>query len=110
MSTREKGRLVLTRPTVWGTQTAVVVGLDAPVHTDRDGRVKVPFHWERGARGSHRLSAPLDDNATASDASGTWVRVAQAWGGANWGSVFIPRLGQEVLVEFIDGDIDRAPA
>ena len=103
----DHGRLVLTRPTVWGTQTAVVVGLDAPVHTDRDGRVKVQFHWQRGARGSHRLSAPLDDNAPASDASGTWVRVAQAWGGANWGSVFIPRLGQEVLVEFIEGDIDR---
>jgi type VI secretion system secreted protein VgrG len=103
-----QGRLVHTRPTVWGTQTALVVGLDAPVHTDRDARIKLQFHWQRGAQASHRLSAPMDDNAPASDASGTWVRVAQSsWAGANWGGVFIPRLGQEVLVEFVDGDIDR---
>ena len=103
-----QGRLVHPRPTVWGTQTALVVGLDAPVHTDRDARIKLQFHWQRGAQASHRLSAPLDDNAPASDASGTWVRVAQSsWAGANWGGVFIPRLGQEVLVEFVDGDIDR---
>ncbi len=43
----------------------------------------------------------------ASDASGTWVRVAQSVAGANWGAVFTPRLGQEVLVEFLAGDIDR---
>src|SRR5690606_10301171 len=90
-----------------GTQTAVVVGLDAPVHTDRDACIKLQFHWQRGAQASHRLSAPLDDNAPASAASGTWVRVAQPWAGANWGGVFIPRLGQEVLVEFVEGDIDR---
>jgi type VI secretion system secreted protein VgrG len=103
-----QGRLVHARPTVWGTQTALVVGLDAPIHTDRDARIKLQFHWQRGAQASHRLSAPMDDNAPASDASGTWVRVAQSsWAGANWGGVFIPRLGQEVLVEFVDGDIDR---
>jgi type VI secretion system secreted protein VgrG len=104
-----QGRLTHARPTVWGTQTALVVGLDdAPIHTDRDARIKLQFHWQRGAQASHRLSAPLDDNAPASDASGTWVRVAQSsWAGANWGGVFIPRLGQEVLVEFVDGDIDR---
>lgn len=99
------------RPQVWGTQTAVVVGLDEPVHTDRDGRIKVQFHWQRGANSSHRLShsSPTQDvdNAPASDASGTWARVSQRAAGANWGSVFIPRLGQEVLVTFIDGDIDR---
>jgi type VI secretion system secreted protein VgrG len=104
----EQGRLVHPRPTVWGTQTALVVGLDAPIHTDRDARIKLQFHWQRGAQASHRLNAPMDDNAPASDASGTWVRVAQSsWAGANWGGVFIPRLGQEVLVEFVDGDIDR---
>ncbi|WP_306564765.1 type VI secretion system Vgr family protein, partial [Aquabacterium sp.] len=81
---------------------------DAPIHTDRDARIKLQFHWQRGAQASHRLSAPQDDNAPASDASGTWVRVAQSsWAGANWGGLFIPRLGQEVLVEFVDGDIDR---
>jgi type VI secretion system secreted protein VgrG len=103
-----QGRLVHARPTVWGTQTALVVGLDAPIHTDRDARIKLQFHWQRGAQASHRLNAPMDDNAPASSASGTWVRVAQSsWAGANWGGVFIPRLGQEVLVEFVDGDIDR---
>ncbi|AKJ28559.1 type VI secretion system Vgr family protein [Caldimonas brevitalea] len=96
------------RPLVHGTQTAIVVGLGAPVHTDRDHRIKVQFHWQRGANGSHRLQAEGgDDNAPASDASGTWVRVATPLAGANWGTVFTPRLGQEVLVSFLDGDIDR---
>jgi type VI secretion system secreted protein VgrG len=107
----EAGRLLHPRPTVWGTQTALVVGLDAPVHTDRDGRIKVQFHWQRGAASSHRLTAGEaasdGDNAPASDASGTWVRVAQGWAGANWGASFLPRLGQEVLVAFVEGDIDR---
>ncbi len=65
------------------------------------------FHWQRGQGSSHRLSHNGGDNAPASEASGTWVRVAQAWSGANWGGVFIPRLGQEVLVAFAEGDIDR---
>ena len=99
------------RPTVLGLQTAVVVGLqgpDTPVHTDRDNRIKVQFHWQRGAQSSHRLPHPSDDsNAPASDASGTWVRVAQAWAGQNWGAAFVPRVGQEVLVGFMDGDADR---
>jgi type VI secretion system secreted protein VgrG len=106
---------------VHGAQTAIVVGLGAPVHTDRDHRIKLQFHWQRGSNSSHRLTpspagagegrgegggAPAD-NAPASDASGTWVRVAQSVAGANWGAVFTPRLGQEVLVEFLAGDIDR---
>ncbi|MEY4763922.1 MAG: hypothetical protein RI907_595 [Pseudomonadota bacterium] len=104
-------RLVAAKPVVHGTQTAVVVGLGGPLHTDRDGRIKVQFAWQRGGQGAHRLShptsAPDADNAPASDASGTWVRVGQAWAGANWGGVFTPRLGQEVLVAFVEGDIDR---
>ena len=99
------------RPSTDGTQTALVVGLSEPVHTDRDGRIKIQFHWQRGANSSHRLGhtspTPDADNAPASDASGTWVRVAQGWAGANWGSGFIPRLGQEVVVAFLEGDIDR---
>lgn len=95
------------RPTIHGAQTAIVVGLGEPVHTDRDHRIKVQFHWQRGANASHRLDHPGGDNAPASDASGTWVRVAQSVAGANWGAVFTPRLGQEVLVQFIAGDIDR---
>ena len=105
--TDDSGALLHPKPTVWGTQTALVVGLDGPIHTDRDGRVKVQFHWQRGAGSSHRISQTGGDNAPASDASGTWVRVAQDWAGANWGSAFIPRLGQEVVIAFVEGDIDR---
>ncbi len=105
------GALLHPKPTVQGTQTALVVGLDGPIHTDRDGRIKVQFHWQRGAQSSHRLShtstADESDNAPASDASGTWVRVGQSWAGANWGGAFTPRLGQEVIVAFVEGDIDR---
>ncbi|MBK1716019.1 type VI secretion system Vgr family protein, partial [Rubrivivax gelatinosus] len=74
---------------------------------DRDHRIKIQFHWQRGTRSSHRLAHPAGDNAPASDASGTWVRVSEAVAGANWGSHFTPRLGQEVLVGFLGGDIDR---
>lgn len=105
-------------PTVHGTQTAIVVGLQGgaaadgagstALHTDRDHRIKVQFHWQRGAQASHRLQPPTgEDNAPASDGSGTWVRVATPVAGANWGSHFLPRLGQEVVVAFIEGQIDR---
>lgn len=95
------------RPTVHGLQTAIVVGVGEPVHTDRDHRIKVQFHWQRGGQSSHRLNPAVDDNAPGSDASGTWVRVAEAVAGDNWGSHFVPRLGQEVVVTFLGGDIDR---
>ena len=95
------------RPTIHGTQTAIVVGLSHPVHTDRDHRIKVQFHWQRGGNASHRLAHPTTDNAPASDGSGTWVRVATPVAGANWGANFVPRLGQEVLIAYLDGDIDR---
>ena len=66
------------------------------------------FHWQRGGNAGHRLShSSATDNAPANESSGTWVRVAQSVAGANWGAVFTPRLGQEVLVQFIAGDIDR---
>ncbi|WP_396269758.1 type VI secretion system Vgr family protein [Ideonella sp.] len=95
------------RPRITGVQTALVVGLGDPVHTDRDHRVKVQFHWQRGSQGSHRLDHPAGSNAPASDAAWSWVRVAERQSGANWGSVFTPRVGQEVLVGFTGGDIDR---
>lgn len=108
LPTDAHGRIALGKPLVTGTQTALVVGTGDPLHTDRDGRIKVQFHWQRGAQGSHRLDHPTGDcNAPASHASGTWVRVAQDWAGQNWGGVFVPRLGQEVVVAFLDGDIDR---
>lgn len=103
-----RGCIALSKPLVQGTQTAIVVGTGEPVHTDRDGRIKVQFHWQRGAQASHRMSHPAGDcNAAASPDSGTWVRVAQDWAGPHWGSVFVPRLGQEVVVAFLDGDIDQ---
>ena len=100
------------RPSVRGTQTAIVVGSsgksgDADLHTDRDNRVRVQFHWQRGGGSSHRLSAGDGDNAPASAGSFTWVRVGQALAGGNFGAVFTPRIGQEVLVAFTGGDIDR---
>jgi type VI secretion system secreted protein VgrG len=96
------------RPSVRGTQTAIVVGNgDGDLHTDRDGRVRVQFHWQRGGGSSHRLSRTNGDNAPASAASSTWVRVGQVQAGANFGAVFTPRIGQEVLVAFTGGDIDR---
>jgi type VI secretion system secreted protein VgrG len=108
------------RPTIHGVQTAIVVGSGAPLHTDRDQRIRVQFHWQRGANASHRLAHPSNDdnaadnasdnasdNAPATHASSSWVRVAQSVAGANWGAVFTPRLGQEVLVRFVGGNIDR---
>jgi type VI secretion system secreted protein VgrG len=95
------------RPSVHGVQTALVVGAGEPVHTDRDHRIKVQFHWQRGQNASHRLDHTAGSNAPATDQAGTWVRVSEAWAGANWGANFIPRVGQEVMVGFIGGDIDR---
>lgn len=104
-------------PIVRGQQTAIVVGPPGvAIHTDRDHRVKVQFHWQRGMgdQPSHnRLSHPNSEGQTgapADDTAGTWVRVATPLApiaGANWGSHAVPRVGQEVLVDFLDGDIDR---
>ncbi|MGH8073538.1 MAG: type VI secretion system Vgr family protein, partial [Lysobacter sp.] len=96
------------KPTVSGTQTAIVVTDGAPLQTDRDHRIKVQFPWQRGSNASHRQTHPAgDDNAPGNDAAWTWVRVAAAWAGDNWGSVLLPRKGQEVVVAFLEGDIDR---
>ncbi|HZE91923.1 MAG TPA: type VI secretion system tip protein TssI/VgrG, partial [Rhizobacter sp.] len=102
-----QGDIVFTRPQVPGQQTAIVVGMGEPIHTDRDGRIKVQFHWQRGDNASHRLSHVAGSNAPGNHGAGTWVRVSQAWAGANWGAQHTPRLGQEVVVTFTEGDIDR---
>ncbi|MBZ5709987.1 type VI secretion system tip protein VgrG [Nannocystis pusilla] len=82
------------RPMMRGVQTATVVGPDGEeVHTDQWGRVRVQFHWDR--EGGH------DEN------SATWVRVSQLWAGNGYGAMFLPRIGHEVLVDFIEGDPDR---
>lgn len=110
----ECGQLLHPRRRVWGQQTAIVVGPEGSViHTDRDHRVKIQFHWQRGARSHSRLNHPDAEGhsgAPADDTAGTWGRVATSLApiaGANWGAVALPRVGQEVLVDFFDGDIDR---
>jgi type VI secretion system secreted protein VgrG len=112
--TDSEGRLLHARPTVQGQQTAIVVGPPGtPVHTDRDHRIKVQFHWQRGASSHSRLEHPSPQGhvgAPADDQASTWVRVATPLApvaGANWGTNALPRIGQEVLVDFIDGNIDR---
>lgn len=98
-------------------QVAHVVGLpDQAVTTDRDHRIKIQFPWQRGASpsaggltetGPAGRNAGKTGNAPGNDQSGTWVRVAEWLSGPNWGSHFLPRIGSEVVVDFLDGDIDR---
>ncbi|MFA6095186.1 MAG: type VI secretion system tip protein TssI/VgrG, partial [Candidatus Paceibacterota bacterium] len=114
-----QGQLLHPKPSTAGQQTAIVVGAPGEaVHTDRDHRIKVQFHWQRGpntqdsANSHSRLPHPRPGHsgAPANHQAGTWVRVLAnlaAIAGANWGSQQIPRVGQEVLIDFIEGDIDR---
>jgi type VI secretion system secreted protein VgrG len=82
------------KPRIFGTQTATVTGpAGEEIFTDEYGRVKVQFHWDREGQG--------DANSSC------WVRVAQAWAGNRWGMVFIPRVGMEVVVHFLEGDPDQ---
>jgi type VI secretion system secreted protein VgrG len=81
------------RPTVKGPQTALVVGKSGEeIWTDKFGRVKVQFYWDRLGK--------KDENSSC------WLRVAQVWAGKNWGAMHIPRIGQEVIVEFLEGNPD----
>ncbi len=82
------------KPLVSGPQTAIVVGpAGEEIHTNEHGEVKVQFHWDRYGK--------TDENSSC------WVRVSQAWAGKNWGWLMLPRIGQEVIVEFLEGDPDR---
>ncbi|MFZ1984805.1 MAG: type VI secretion system tip protein TssI/VgrG [Desulfatitalea sp.] len=82
------------KPTIEGVQTAIVTGpAGEEIYTDRHGRVKVQFHWDRIGKND--------------DKSSCWIRVSQLWAGAGWGAMFIPRIGQEVIVDFLEGDPDR---
>ena len=82
------------RPIVKGPQTALVVGpAGEEIWTDQFGRVKVHFYWDRHDQSNENSSC--------------WIRVSQAWAGKNWGSMQIPRIGQEVIVSFLEGDPDR---
>lgn len=92
------------QPTAFGVQRALVVGLsDEPVETERDHRIKVRFAWQDASpAATGENSGDVPENA-----AGTWVRVAAPWAGANWGASLVPRIGSEVAVEFVEGDIDR---
>jgi type VI secretion system secreted protein VgrG len=82
------------KPTIHGSQTAVVVGPSGEeIFTDKYGRVKVQFHWDRQGKGDADSSC--------------WIRVGQSWAGKNWGGMFIPRVSMEVIVDFIEGDPDQ---
>jgi len=82
------------KPVMDGVQNAVVVGKSGEeIWTDQYGRVRVQFFWDR--------------DGTADENSSCWCRVAYPWAGKNWGFITIPRIGQEVLVHFLDGDPDR---
>ncbi len=96
------------RPNGNGTLTGIVVGSGTPTHTDRDLRVRVQFPWQRGAEAGSRSAHPTGaDNAPANQSLGVWLRVMTPVAGANWGGHLTPRPGQEVLVGFQNGNIDR---
>ena len=82
------------KPLIQGPQTAIVVGPSGEeIHTDKYGRVKVQFHWDRYGK--------ADENSSC------WVRLSQAaWAGKKYGAIYIPRVGHEVIVEFLEGDPD----
>lgn len=80
------------RPVISGVQTAIVTGAEE-IHTDKFGRIKVHFHWDR--------HGPDDERSSC------WLRVAQPWAGSAWGAIFLPRRGDEVIVDFAEGDPDR---
>ena len=82
------------KPKVQGVESATVVGPSGEeIHTDEFGRVRVHFHWDRESK--------MDEQSSC------WIHVSQAWGGAMFGGVNLPRVGQEVLVDFLGGDPDR---
>ncbi|GAC1610576.1 MAG: type VI secretion system spike protein VgrG1b [Aquirhabdus sp.] len=83
-----------TDPKIFGLQTALVTGpAGEEIHTDEYGRVRVQFHWDRAGRYDEKSSA--------------WIRVATAWSGPSFGMTSIPRIGTEVIVQFLDGNPDR---
>jgi type VI secretion system secreted protein VgrG len=82
------------RPTVRGVQSALVVGPEGEeIYTDEFGRVRVQFHWDRDGK--------MDPNSSC------WMRVSQGWAGGGYGKILIPRVGQEVLIGYLEGDPDR---
>ncbi len=82
------------KPTTNGVESATVVGPEGEeIHVDEFGRVRVHFHWDRESQ--------MDDKSSC------WIHVSQPWGGSGFGGTALPRIGQEVLVDFLGGDPDR---
>ena len=93
-SQQYRPRRLTPKPFVQGPQTAVVVGPGGEeIYTDKYGRVKVQFHWDRRGKKNENSSC--------------WMRVSYPWAGKAWGAIAIPRLGQEVIVSFLEGDPDQ---
>ncbi len=109
LSEDARGALLHPKPTVHGIHTAIVVGTSGQdLTTERDHRIKVQMHWQRGAQsGSRRAHPQGGDNAPGNESAYIWVRVAEPAAGPNWGSSFTPRIGQEVILDYLEGDIDR---
>ncbi len=93
-SEQYRSERITPKPVVQGPQTAIVVGPSGDeIYCDEYARVKIQFHWDRYGND--------DENSSC------WVRVSQLWAGKNWGGIHIPRIGQEVLVSFLEGDPDQ---
>lgn len=84
------------KPRIHGLQTALVMGPDGEeIYTDKYGRIKVKFHWDRKAKDKKK------------EETSCWIRVVHSWSGKQWGTLFIPRVGQEVIISFLEGDPDQ---
>lgn len=105
----ENGHGVRSHPVaaVQGAQTAIVVGAGDPLHTDRDHRIRIQHHAQRGQNAASLEDHPHAANAPADRSAGTWTRVVTPVGGDNWGGVSPPRVGQEVWTEWLEGQADR---
>jgi type VI secretion system secreted protein VgrG len=93
-ATQFRPQRAIAKPVVQGQQTAIVVGPPGEeIHVDEHGRVKLQFRWDRYSKS--------DENSSC------WVRVSQPWASKGWGAMFLPRVGHEVLVTFLEGDPDQ---
>ncbi|AFQ48493.1 type VI secretion system Vgr family protein [Burkholderia cepacia] len=93
-----------------GPQTTIVVGAGDPLHTERDHRIRIQHHAQRGQNSASREDHPRTANAPADRGAGTWTRMVTPVGGDNWGGVSVPRVGQEVWTEWLEGQPDRPVA
>jgi len=101
-------RRVTSRPVVRGPQTAVVVGkVNDEVYIDKHARIKVKFHWARPPVSSGENDPGDGRHGVGDESSSCWMRVSQAWAGKGYGWLALPRVGHEVIVDFLEGNPDR---